>query len=673
MDDNPLLDLSGLPRFGEIRPEHVQPAVERVLADNRAALVELLASPEPRSFARLVLALERLGHRLARVWSPVSHLNGVTSTPELRDAYNHCLPLLSEYATELGQNRALCTAMQQIEQSDEPLDASQRMLLAQALRDFRLAGVDLPPPQQQRFGQLMQEISMLQATFQQNVLDATDSWRHHATRETEVAGLPESTRRSAARAAREAGQDGWLFGLDAPTYVAVMTHADDAGLRETFYRGWVTRASDQGRHEAELDNSRVIERLLACRHEAATLLGFDSYAELSLARKMAGSVDEVVGFLDELAARCRPQAAREFAELEALAGRPLAAWDIGYFAEKLREQRFSLSDEQLKPWFPVPRVLTGMFGIAERLYGLKIRHSDGVASWHPAVEHYTVDSAEGERIGGFYVDLYARPGKRTGAWMDECVVRAALGEDISHPVAYLVCNFTPPEDDQPSLLGHQDVVTLFHEFGHTLHHLLTRVDYPSLAGINGVAWDAVELPSQFFENYAWLDETLPLISGHHATGEPLPGELLGRLRASRAFHAGLQTLRQIEFALFDFRLHAGYDPQAGSRVDALLAEVRREVAVTPAPDWNRFAHSFSHIFGGGYAAGYYSYKWAEVLAADAFAAFEEAGAFHDETARRFRDSILAVGGSRDAMEAFIAFRGRRPDASALLRQSGIAA
>lgn len=673
MDDNPLLDLSGLPRFGEIRPEHVQPAVERLLAENRAALADLLAAPEPPSFTRLVLTLERLGHRLARVWSPVSHLNGVASSPALREAYNHCLPLLSEYTTELGQNQALCSAMQHIERTDTTLDASQRMLVAQALRDFRLAGVDLPPERQQRFAQLMQELSMLQATFEQNVLDATDSWRHHATRTEEVAGLPESTLRRAAQAAQARGQDGWLFGLDAPTYVAVMTHADHRPLREHFYRGWVTRASDQRSDESALDNSRVIERILACRHEAAGLLGFDNYAELSLARKMAGSTAEVLEFLEALATRCRPQAARELAELEALAGGPLAAWDVGYWAEKLREQRFALSDEQLRPWFPVPRVLAGMFGIAERLYRLRVRRIDGVACWHPSVEYFAVEDGDGSSIGGFFVDLYARAGKRTGAWMDECVVRAALGEGVSHPVAYLVCNFTPPEDGQSSLLGHQDVVTLFHEFGHTLHHLLTRVDYPSLAGINGVPWDAVELPSQFFENYAWLDETLPLISGHHETGAPLPADLLGRLRASRAFHAGLQTLRQLEFALFDFRLHAGYESAVGSRVDAVLAEVRNDVAVVCAPEWNRFAHSFSHIFGGGYAAGYYSYKWAEVLAADAFAAFEEAGAFHDETARRFRESILAVGGSRDAMEAFVAFRGRRPDASALLRQSGIAA
>ncbi len=673
MDDNPLLDLTGLPRFSAIDPEHVRPAVKGVLEDNRSAVAALLANPAQADFEHLVLGLERLGHRLGRVWSPVSHLNAVANAPALREAYNDCLPLLSEYASDLGQNRQLFEAYERIASEDASLDATRRRLLDHALRDFRLAGVALTPADRQRFRELMTELSQLQASFEQNLLDASDAWRHHANTDAQVSGLPASTLRAAARAAQEAKKAGWLFKLDPPTYVSVMTHADDPTLRETFYRAWVTRGSDQGDHDAKFDNSRLMERILDCRHEAASLLGFASYAELSLARKMAGSTDEVMAFLEGLARRCRPQALTEFAELEALAGRPLAAWDIGYYSEKLRQARFDLSDEALKPYFPVPKVLTGLFGIAAQLYGLRVSLRDDVETWHADARYYDVCGRDGAPLGGFYIDLYARSGKRSGAWMDECVVRAAVDPEISHPVAYLVCNFPPPDEETPSLLSHQDVVTLFHEFGHTLHHLLTRVDYPSLSGINGVPWDAVELPSQFFENWAWLPEAIPMISAHHETGEPLPADMLQRLRESRVFQSGLQSVRQLEFALFDFRLHAQYQPGRPGQVDTLLAEVRREVAVVPVPDYNRFAHGFSHIFGGGYAAGYYSYKWAEVLAADAFSAFEENGAFHGATAQRFLDSILAVGGTRDAMEAFIEFRGRRPDPAALLRQSGIAA
>ena len=673
MDDNPLLDLAGLPRFSAIDPEGVRPAVKRVLEDNRRAVAALLADPAKADFEHLVLGLERLGHRLGRVWSPVSHLNAVASAPALREAYNDCLPLLSEYASELGQNRQLFEAFERIASEDTNLDATQRQLLDHALRDFRLAGVALHAAGRQRFRELMTELSQLQASFEQNLMDASDAWRHHADPDAQVSGLPVSTLRAAARAAREEGKTGWLFKLDPPTYVSIMTHADDPTLRERFYRAWVTRGSDQGGHDARFDNSRLIERILDCRHEAASLLGFANYAELSLARKMASSTDEVLSFLQDLALRCRPQALREFAELEDLAGRTLCAWDVGYYSEKLRQARFDLSDEALKAYFPVPRVLAGLFDIAARLYGLRISSCDEVETWHADARYYEVYGRDGAALGGFYIDLYARSGKRSGAWMDECVVRAAFDPQISHPVAYLVCNFPPPDENTPSLLSHQDVVTLFHEFGHTLHHLLTRVDYPSLSGINGVPWDAVELPSQFFENWAWLPEAIPLISAHHETGEPLPADMLQRLRESRVFQSGLQSVRQLEFALFDFRLHVQYDRTHPGQVDTLLAEVRSEVAVVPVPDYNRFAHGFSHIFGGGYAAGYYSYKWAEVLAADAFSAFEEAGAFHGATAQRFLDSILAVGGTRDAMEAFIEFRGRRPDPTALLRQSGIAA
>ncbi len=673
MSDNPLLDLAALPRFPAIEAAHVRPALNRVLTDNRQALEALLADPRKADFEHLVLGLERLGHRLGRVWSPVSHLNAVASAPALREAYNECLPLLSEYASELGQNRMLFEAFERIASDGSQLDATQRRLLDHALRDFRLAGVALRSEDRQRFRALMTELSQLQASFEQNLLDASDAWRHHADDDAQVSGLPASTLRAAANAARAADKPGWLFQLDPPTYVAVMTHADDPRLREVFYRAWVTRGSDQGDHDAKFDNSALMQRILECRHEAATLLGFANFAELSLARKMAGSTEEVLSFLQDLALRCRPHALREVAELEALAGRTLAAWDVGYYSEKLRQARFDLSDEALKPYFPVPQVLNGLFRIVGQLYGLRVSPRDDVETWHADARYFDVHGRDGAHLGGFYIDLYARSGKRAGAWMDECVVRAAFGAEVSHPVAYLICNFPPPDEDAPSLLSHQDVVTLFHEFGHTLHHLLTRVDYPSLSGINGVPWDAVELPSQFFENWAWLPEAIVLISAHHETGEPLPAGMLQRLRESRVFQSGLQSVRQLEFALFDFRLHTHYEPGRTDNVERVLAEVRRELAVVPVPDYNRFAHGFSHVFGGGYAAGYYSYKWAEVLAADAFAAFEEAGAFDAATAQRFVDNILAVGGARDAMEGFVAFRGRRPDAAALLRQSGIAA
>jgi oligopeptidase A len=613
-------------------------------------------------------------HRLSRAWSPVGHLNGVMNNDELRAAYNACLPLLTAYHTELAQNERLCAAYQHVMDTEGGrLEPGQRKLLENALRDFRLAGVSLPADRKQRFGEVMERLATVQSKFDENVLDATNAWSRHVTDAAELDGLPETTLARARQAAAGAGREGWLLTLDAPNYQAVMTHATSEALRREFYQAWVTRASDQGPNAGQWDNTPLMAEILALRHEAAALVGFDNFAEYSLATKMARETGEVLAFLRELARVSRPFAGREFAELEEFAGRPLQSWDVAFYSERLKRERLDVSEEALRPYFPLPRVLAGLFTVVTRLYGVRIVGRTDVAVYHPDVRYFDIVERDGTPRGGFFLDPYARAKKRGGAWMDECVGRMHLGGAVSLPVAYLVCNFTPPVDDRPSLLTHNDVLTLFHEFGHGLHHMLTRVDYPGVAGINGVPWDAVELPSQFMENFAWRDEVLPLISSHVATGEPLPKEMLAKLQATRSFQAGMQTVRQLEFALFDFRLHAEYVPGRPPRIAETLAEVRDEVAVVRPPAFNRFPHSFQHIFSGGYAAGYYSYKWAEVLSADAFGAFEERGVFDPATARRFLRSILERGGSRDAMDAFVEFRGRKPEIDPLLRQMGLAA
>jgi oligopeptidase A len=669
--DNPLLQDVTLPLFLAIRPAHVEPAVRQVLDENRRRIGELLDSGAS-GWDGLVVPLELMQHRLARTWSPVGHLNGVANDEELRAAYNACLPLLTAYHTELAQDARLYEAYRRVAETEyERLRPEQRRLLDNALRDFRLAGVALDDDRKRRFRELMERLATAQAKFDENVLDATNAWSRAVTDPAELAGLPAAVVSRARAEATKAGCEGWLFALDAPNYQAVLTHAEHRPLREDFYRAWVTRASDED--DARWDNTDLIGEILALRHEAARLVGYANFAEYSLATKMADGPGEVLDFLRRLARLCRPAAQREFAELEAHAGTALEAWDVAFWSERLKQQRLAVSEEELRPYFPLPRVLEGLFLVAERLYGIRIAPRPGVEVYHPDVTYYEIHDAAGAPRGGFFLDLYARPRKRGGAWMDECVGRVRLAEVEALPVAYLVCNFTPPGTAEPSQLTHYEVLTLFHEFGHGLHHMLTRVDLPSVAGINGVPWDAVELPSQFMENFAWREEVLPLVSGHVVTGEPLPAEVLAKLQATRSFEAGMQSVRQLEFALFDFRLHAEYSPERGPRVAQTLAEVREEVAVVRPPEWNRFAHSFQHIFSGGYAAGYYSYKWAEVLSADAFGAFEESGVFDAATARRFLGSILERGGSRDAMEAFVEFRGRRPELEPLLRQLGLAA
>ncbi|MFL6619525.1 MAG: M3 family metallopeptidase [Povalibacter sp.] len=670
---NPLLESHELPAFSSIRPEHVEPAIRLVLDENRARLKELLDA-KASTWESLVVPLEEMQHRLSRTWSPVGHMNGVVNSDELRAAYNACLPLLTAWHTDLGQNADLYRAYESILQNEgSKLTAAQRKLLENALRDFRLAGVALADDNKQQFKALMEKLTTLQSKFDENVLDATNAWSRHVTNEADLEGLPPPVIARAKAAAESAGKEGWLFTLDAPNYQAVLMHAQNQDLRHEFYHAWVTRASEQGLSPERWDNSALMAEILETRRQLAAVVGFSSYAEYSLATKMASSVREVREFLEQLATKSKPVARHEFDDLTSFAGRELNAWDVSFFAERLKRERFSLSEEALRPYFPLPRVLSGMFSVAERLYGVQIVQRQSFDTYHPDVQFYDIINTDGSRRGGFFVDLYARPKKRGGAWMDECVGRKHLGQSSSLPIAYLVCNFTPPVGSQPALLTHSEVVTMFHEFGHGLHHMLTRVDYPSIAGINGVAWDAVELPSQFMENFAWRPEVLPLISSHVETGEPLPQQELQRLMGSRTYQAGMHSVRQLEFALFDLRIHSEIAGEGVDRILQILEEVRASVAVVKPPAFNRFAHAFQHIFSGGYAAGYYSYKWAEVLAADAFSAFEEEGIFNEQVSRRFLSAILEKGGSRDAMEAFVEFRGRKPQIEPLLRQLGLAA
>ena len=671
--NNPLLELESLPAFGRIEASHARPALQTVLAENRACLAELTAQPCP-TFASLVMPVEELSYRLSRVWSPIGHLNAVANSAQMREAYNECVPLLTAYASELGQNAGLQAGYAHVLRHEgSALDPAHRRVVENALRDFRLAGVDLGPREKARYREVAQRLAQLATKFSENVLDAGRAFTRSVTDSSELAGLPGNAVDRAAADAREANQTGWLFKLDQPTYVTVMASAESEQLRRDIYEAWVTRGSELGPSAGRFDNNPVIAEILPLRHELANLVGFKNFADYALATRMAKNSKQVLGFLDDLARRCLPAARQEFSDLEEFAGRKLNAWDMTFYGERLQESRFKVSQEALRPYFPLPKVLSGLFILIRRLYGISVRERPGVGVWHPTVRYFDLVDQDENIAAGFFLDPYSRSEKRSGAWMDECVIAKSLPTGTALPVAQLVCNFTAPVGGAPSLLTHDEVATLFHEFGHGLHHMLTRVAYPSIAGINGVAWDAVELPSQFMENFVWRPEVLPLISAHVDSGEPLPVDMLQRLLGTRTFNAALDTLRQIELASFDFELHANFDPAAGAKVAETLAAVRRRVAVVPAAPFNRMPASFAHIFAGGYAAGYYSCKWAEVLAADAFEAFEEAGVFDSATAARFRDSILARGGSLDAMDAFVRFRGREPDVRPLLKQTGIAA
>ncbi len=677
---NPILQTDTLPAFSRILPEHVEPAIDELLAAGRRRVEALLQATDDYSWDNLAAPLEDINDELARAFSPVSHLNSVANSEDMRAAYNAVLPRLSAWTTELGQHEGLYHAFRHIAQRDDfaQLSAAQRKSIEDSLRDFRLSGVALPAAQKERFAEIQSRLSALSSSFQENLLDATNAWHLDLPDDARLAGVPASALGPARDAAAREGLDGYRLTLDFPCFFAVMSHADDRALRSQMYEAWGTRASENGPHGGQWDNTAIMEEILALRHEKAQLLGYASYAELALQKRMARSTDEVVGFLEDLADRAQPRAKQELAELEAFAADTLGLdslqpWDMMYAGEKLRQRRFRLSAEDLRPWFAEPQVMRGMFDIVQRLYDVRIEAREGVDVWHPDVRFYEIRDADGEVRGQFYTDLYARPAKRGGAWMDECRVRRSAEHGLQIPVAYLTCNFTPAAEGQPALLTHDEVLTLFHEFGHGLHHMLTRVDCAAVSGINGVPWDAVELPSQFMENWCWEREALDLFAAHHETGEPIPGDLLARLRESRNFQSAMQMLRQVELSLFDFRLHAEHDPAQGPRILATLEAVRDQVAVVRPPEWHRFANSFAHIFAGGYAAGYYSYKWAEVLSADAFSRFEEEGIFNPETGRAFLTHVLEQGGSRDALELFTAFRGRPPEIDALLRHSGLAA
>ncbi len=677
---NPLLGLQGLPPFKAILPEHIEAAVDAVLAENRALVEDLLKQKSYR-WENLVQPLEEADDRLGRLWSPVSHMNSVVNSEALREAYNACLPKLSAYGTEMGQNERLYQAYKSIEASTvfAEMDTSQQKIIRNALRDFHLSGVDLPAEKKMRYKDIQQQLSQLTTRYEENLLDATNAWSKVIDDEVALRGLPESSLSMLKQNAEQNDVSGWRLTLDFPCYHAVMTYAEDRGLREAMYTAYVTRASDQGPHDKKWDNSEVMEQILALRHEVAQLLGFKHYAERSLATKMADSTEHVLEFLYDLAKRSRPMAEQEYKALcefaQSIDGiEDLATWDMAYYSERQRQELFDLKQQELKPYFPESRVIQGMFEVVKRLYAIEITEVDGVETWHPDVRFYEIRDSKGERRGQFYLDLYARQHKRGGAWMDDCMGRFRLSDGrLQTPVAYLTCNLTPPVGEDPALFTHDEVITLFHEFGHGLHHMLTQVNHISVSGINGVAWDAVELPSQFMENWCWEREAIDLIAAHYQTGEPMPEDLYQRMYAARNFQAGMIMLRQLEFSLFDFRLHAEYDAAQGGRIQALLDEVREEVAVVKPPKFNRFQHSFSHIFAGGYAAGYYSYKWAEVLSADAFARFEETGIFNAKTGAEFLQHILEKGGSQDPMELFVAFRGREPQIDALLRHCGIAA
>jgi oligopeptidase A len=679
--NNPLMDQHELPPFQTIKAEHVEPAVRELLDKNRAEISALLEAGAD-TWETLIKKQDDLDDRLNQAWSPVSHMNSVVNSDELREAYNNCLPSLSEYSTEMGQNPELFKAYKKIAESESVnnLTGPQRKVIENSLRDFRLSGIELNSEKQKRFADLSKQLSELSSKFGDNVLDATGAWNKVITDKKELSGLPESAIGLAIQTAKQRGEEGFMLTLDMPSYIPVMSYCDNRDLRKEMYDAFSTRASDTGPGAGQWDNSELISEILKLRRELSMLLGFENFAEKSLATKMADTPDQVLAFLNELAAKSKPVAEKEFAEICDFAMKEygvseLQAWDAPYYAEKLKKQKYDISDEELRPYFPAPTVIAGMFEVVRRLYDIEISEITDIETWHEDVKTYNIFKG-GNIIARFYLDLYARAKKQGGAWMDECRVRRVKADgELQLPVAYLTCNFTNPVGDAPALLTHDEVVTLFHEFGHGLHHMMTQVDCAGVSGINGVAWDAVELPSQFMENWCWEREALQFISGHYETGEPLPDELLDKMLKAKNFQSAMRMVRQLEFALFDFRLHiefdAGLDDTHGNQVQSLLDSVRSQVAVIPIAPINRFQHAFSHVFGGGYAAGYYSYKWAEVLSADAFAKFSEDGIFNRQTGEKFLSSVLEQGGSKDAMELFVAFRGREPSVDALLRQDGI--
>jgi oligopeptidase A len=680
MNRNPLLDFSGLPRFDAIQPADVAPAIGELLRESRELVARLTDAGVPATWNDFAAPLADGIERLGRAWGIVGHLHGVNDVPAWRDAYNAMLPEVSRFFAELGQNLELFAKYKAIRASADyaELSPAQRRIVDNEVRDFRLSGADLPEEQKPRFQAIAEELASLSAKFSENLLDATNAFSEMVTDEARLKGLPADACQAAREAAQKDGANGWKFTLHMPSYLPVMQYAEDRALRAAMYRAYATRASEFG--ALELDNAPLIRRILELRREEAQMLGYANYAEVSLVPKMAESVEQVLAFLRDLAHKARPFAQNDVAELERFARDELGIaalepWDLAYASEKLLQARYAFSEQEVKQYFTEDKVLAGLFSVVETLFGVRLK-PDAAPVWHEDVRFFRIEDRDGALVGQFYIDLYARDTKRGGAWMDDAITRRRLaGQDaraIQTPVAYLACNFSRPVGGKPATFTHDEVATLFHETGHGLHHLLTRVDELGVSGIHGVEWDAVELPSQFMENYCWEWDVVRRMSAHVDTGEALPRALFDKMLAARNFQSGMQTLRQIEFALFDMLLHSDFDPSGERSVLDLLADVRREVAVLVPPEWHRFPNSFSHIFAGGYGAGYFSYKWAEVLSADCYAAFEEAGdPFDATTGTRFLDEIIAAGGVRPALENFRAFRGRDPQVDALLRHSGM--
>ncbi|HET9652095.1 MAG TPA: M3 family metallopeptidase [Usitatibacter sp.] len=671
---NPLLDFSGLPRFTEVKPEHVGPAVDELIRSGRETIERLASLDAPLTWERFVEPLDDANEKLGRAWAQVSHLNAVMNSPAMREAYNAALPKVTQFFSEQGQDQRLHAGFKALRAAPafDSLAGARKRHIENQLRDFRLGGAELPPPQKARFLEIQAELARLASRFQDNVLDATNAFGLYVTDPGELSGIPEDVIATAAAAAKKDGREGWKLTLHMPSYLPVMQYADHPAVREKMYHAFVTRASEFGK--PEWNNDAMITRILELREEEARLLGYQCYAEVSLATKMAGSPAEVLAFLRDLAARAKPYAERDVRELREFARSELdmaemRAWDVAYVSEKLRQRRYSFSDQEVKQYFPEDEVLAGMFRVVEAIYRIRIRESKAEV-YHPGVRFFELADAGGARVGQFYLDLYAREGKRGGAWMDDAINRRRIGQRVQTPVAFLTCNFSSPVGGRPALFTHNEVSTLFHEFGHGLHQLLTQAEDLGVSGNNGVEWDAVELPSQFMENFCWEWDVVAPMTRHVDTRERIPRALFDRLLAAKNFQSGMQFVRQLEFALFDMQLHFDFDRSKGN-VLQLLDSVRREVAMYPVPDYNRFPNQFSHIFAGGYAAGYYSYKWAEVLSADAFGAFEEGGVLNPQVGERFLREVLGAGGSRPALESFVAFRGRKPQIDALLRHNGM--
>lgn len=672
---NPLLHYAGLPKFNEIKPEHVSPAVDSLLAEGRGLVEQLATATETPTWENFALKLEDHSEKLGRTWSQVGHMNAVVNSPELREAYNENLAKLTDFYSDLSQDERLYAKYKAIQSSPAfiKLSSTQQKIINNEVRDFKLGGAELPAEEKARFKTISEELSKLGSKFEENIMDNTNDFAHYVENIDELAGIPQDAIEAAASAAKEAGKTGYKFSLHFPSYMPVLQYADNRELREILYRAYATRASEFGK--TEWDNTKLISDILKLKQEEAKMLGFKNYAELSLATKMADTPAQVTEFLDTLAKRAKPYAERDMQELSDYAKKlginDMQAWDVAYVSEKLREEKYAFSDQEVKQYFPEDKVLAGLFKVTETIFGVQVRKADAPL-WHKDAAFYEINDSNQKPIAYFYLDLYARNNKRGGAWMDECITRRKKEAGIELPVAYLTCNFSAPVGGKPALFTHDEVITMFHEFGHGLHHMLTQVDEYGVSGIKGVEWDAVELPSQFMENFCWEWDVLRHMTKHVDTGAQLPRELFDKMVAAKNFQAGMQTVRQIEFSLFDMRLHGDFDPNGKQTALDLIEQVRDEVSVLRPPKWNRFPNSFSHIFAGGYAAGYYSYKWAEVLSADAYSLFEELGVLSEQAGSRFKNEVLAKGGSRPAMESFVAFRGREPSMDALLRHNGMA-